>query len=250
MPVRILIADDNAQVRTVMREVLEAAGGWEIIEAENGEEAVAKAREFKPGLIILDLAMPAKDGLTASREISGELPGIPILMHTLYFSRQIQIEAAKAGVRKVVPKSDTTALVSAVQDALNPNLQPVSHEDPSLILPEHEAVRYRTEDRIRELCVRILGTTNDAALPGMLLELRDTLHAHIESFRARLAEYPAIPERRARNGVSSSGANAEAAVAEPAKTGKSDASSEALSIGDALPEERKSTPESKAADRG
>jgi DNA-binding NarL/FixJ family response regulator len=250
MPVQILIADDNAQVRTAMREVLEAAGGWEIIEAKNGEEAVIKAREFKPGLIILDLAMPAKDGLTASREISEELPGVPILMHTLYSSRQIQIEAAKTGVRKVVAKSETTALISAVQDVLNPSLDGVPSEDPSLVQAEHEAARHRTEDRIRELCIQILQSNDDAALPATLLELRDTLHAHIESFRARLAEYPAIPERRARNCVSSTSVNAKTGVAEPAKTGKSDAKGEALPIADAGPEGLKSSPESKVANGG
>lgn len=243
MPVRILIADDNAQVRTAMREVLEAAGGWEVIEAENGEEAVAKAREIKPGLIILDLAMPAKDGLTASREISEVLPGVPILMHTLYSSRQIEIEAAKTGVRKVVAKSETTALISAVQDALNPNPQAVSSEDPGPVRAGHEAVPHRTEDRIRELCLQILGSNDDAALPALLAQLRDTLHAHIESFRARLAEYPAIPERRARNGVSSTGVATES-TAVPSQAEKSDAAGDAAQIANSE-EGNTSTPEPK-----
>jgi CheY-like chemotaxis protein len=247
MPVRILIADDNAQVRTAMREVLELAGAWEIIEAGNGEEAVAKAQEFKPALIILDLAMPAKDGLTASREISHLLPEMPILLHTLYFSPQIQIEAAKAGVRKVVAKSETAALVSAVQDLLNPNLDPVPQEDIPLThnYAEGKTV-WRTEDRVRGLCAQVLSTTDDAALQTMLAELRDLLHTHIESFRARLIEYPSIPERRTRNGVSHSDPPAEAAAAEPPQVEKSEATREAPQIPNAA-EEPKSPPGSKAA---
>ena len=67
MPVRILIADDNPVVRTALRHLLESVGHWEIIDVENGLEAIAQAQEFRPNLIILDLVMPVMDGLTAAR---------------------------------------------------------------------------------------------------------------------------------------------------------------------------------------
>lgn len=180
-----------------MREVLEVSGNWEVIEAENGMEAIEKAEEFKPRLVILDLVMPGKDGLTASREIARLLPGTPVLMHTLYFSPQIQIEAAKTGVRKVVPKSEAAALVSAVRDAIEKEQEESSDE-----VREGEGDRQRAEDRIRDLCVQIVTTKDDSSLEAMLVELRGSLHRHIEGFRARLAEYPILTERRARNGVS------------------------------------------------
>src|ERR1700688_2999302 len=100
MPIRILIADDNALVRTAMRQVLESVGPWEIMEAADGKQAVTMALEIRPNLIILDLAMPVKDGLTTARELVKLLPEIPILMHTLYWSPRIELEALKAGVRK------------------------------------------------------------------------------------------------------------------------------------------------------
>jgi DNA-binding NarL/FixJ family response regulator len=243
MPVRILIADDNSQVRTAMREVLEIAGGWEIIEAGDGEEAVARALEFQPGLIILDLAMPAKDGLTASREISEFLPETPILMHTLYDSPQIHVEAAKSRVRKVVPKSETSALLSAVHELLNPSEPPAPPGD--LAHTKGEAVRQRTEDRIRDLCAQILSTNNDVALQPVFSELRHLLHTHVESFRARLAGYPAISERRARNDVSSTGAVAEPAAIDPPQAGKLDSAGEAPQIANAE-EDPKTPPASKA----
>jgi two-component system, chemotaxis family, chemotaxis protein CheY len=197
MPARILIADDNSSVRAAMREVLQVAGEWEVIEAENGEQAVERARECNPRLIILDLVMPAKDGLTASREIIRMLPGTPILMHTLYSSPQIQIEAAKMGVRKVVPKSEAVALVSAVQEVLGADAgipkTPVQDSE-----PDEEEARERTEDRIRELCTRVIATDDNAALETMLSDLRECLHRHVESFRARLVKYPVLSERRTR----------------------------------------------------
>ena len=117
IPFRILIADDNALVRTAMREVLEEVDEqWEIVEAADGRDAVRKAQQLRPELVILDLVMPVSGGLTASRQISKLLPRVPILLHTLYWSEEIELEAAKAGVRKVVRKSETHALVSAVQD--------------------------------------------------------------------------------------------------------------------------------------
>lgn len=197
MPLRILIADDNASVRTAMREVLEVNGSWEVIEAENGEQAVEKARKFKPRLVILDLVMPAKDGLTASREIAKLLPGTPVLMHTLYFSPQIQIEAAKTGVRKVVPKSEAAALVSAVREAMQDDAGMASQKTAT----DHEDEGRRAEDRIRDLCIQIATTKDDSALEAMIVELRGSLHRHVERFRARLVEYPLIPERRDRDGL-------------------------------------------------
>lgn len=247
MPVRILVADDNPQVRSAMREVLEAAGGWEVIEAENGEDAVAKAQEFKPGLVILDLAMPVKDGLTASREISNLLPGTPILLHTLYSSPQIQIEAVKTGVRKVVPKSETTVLISAVQDLLNPGESPPSPEDVNPVASDRD-IRQRSEDRIRELCAQILSTTTNDAPQPVLSELRDLLHTHIESLRARLAQYPSISERRARDSVSPPGALESSAAnsSQAEKVEGSDSTRETPRLADA---KKKPQPESKASSR-
>ena len=118
MPTQILIADDNALVRNALRHVLESTENCQVIEAENGEEAIARAEESKPDLIILDLAMPLMDGLRAARALIKKMPEVPILMHTLYWSPRIQVEAIKIGVRKVVAKSESSVLVAAVREIL------------------------------------------------------------------------------------------------------------------------------------
>ena len=115
MPTRILIADDNPLFRTALRHVLEASDPWEIIETRDGQEAVAKAVETRPDLIILDLAMPVKDGLAAAREISKLLPETPILMCTLHASPPIEPEARKYGVRQLVSKSESIEIVAAIR---------------------------------------------------------------------------------------------------------------------------------------
>jgi CheY-like chemotaxis protein len=120
MPTRILIAEDSLAVRTALRTLLQDAGPWEIIAVENGQDAIAKAQELKPNLVILDLVMPVMDGLRAARQISQMLPDVPLLMHTMHWSPQVEVEAQKVGVRKVVPKSDSRLLVSTIQQFLTP----------------------------------------------------------------------------------------------------------------------------------
>jgi two-component system nitrate/nitrite response regulator NarL len=120
MPQRILIAEDNPAVRNALRTLLEGAGYWEILEVENGQQAIAKAPELKPNLIILDLVMPVMDGLNAARQISKLLPDTPMVMYTMHWSPQVEVEAQKVGVRSVVAKSDSSLLVSTVQQLLAP----------------------------------------------------------------------------------------------------------------------------------
>jgi NarL family two-component system response regulator LiaR len=198
MSIRILIADDNASVRGAMREVLEGADEWAVIEAENGKEAVEKAQEFRPQLVILDLAMPVMDGLTASREIVKILPGTPILLHTLYSSPEIALEAGKSGVAKIVPKSEASALVSAVHEALHSGTIAALEKSAAVVSSETTSERRRTEDRVRALCMLLLTAKDDKVIEATLVELRDALHQHVEHFRARLAEYPVVSERRVR----------------------------------------------------
>ena len=102
MPTRILIADDNPLFRRTLKRVLESVDHWEIIETQDGDEAVRKSLETSPDLIVLDLAMPVKDGLTAAREISQALPHTPLLMCTMHASAQLEIEAQKSGIRQVI----------------------------------------------------------------------------------------------------------------------------------------------------
>jgi len=120
MPTRILIADDNAVFRGTLRQLLQAVDHWEVVEAHDGQEAISKAVELQPNLVILDLAMPVKDGLAAAREISQLLPEVPILMCTMHMSSHVEAEALKSGVRKVFSKSDSAFLIEAVRQ-----LQPV-----------------------------------------------------------------------------------------------------------------------------
>jgi CheY-like chemotaxis protein len=94
--------------------------GWEICgDALDGKEAVARATELRPDLIILDYAMPRLDGFSAAKEIHKLLPTVPIVLHTLYASTELDFAANKFGIRRVVDKTKSGALISAVEELLS-----------------------------------------------------------------------------------------------------------------------------------
>src|SRR5579859_6575788 len=83
MPVRILIADDDAAIRRLLRRLIETHGGWTVCaDARDGHEAVDKTEALRPDVVILDLAMPDMNGLQAAREISRNHPDLPMLLFT------------------------------------------------------------------------------------------------------------------------------------------------------------------------
>jgi len=115
---RILIADDKPQVLRVIRSLLEAHPGWDVCaEAQNGAQAVERAKQCSPDLVLLDLAMPELNGFEAARQISRELPGVPIFLNTLYASPQVEREAENAGVQRVISKSEEYLLIPAIEEA-------------------------------------------------------------------------------------------------------------------------------------
>jgi CheY-like chemotaxis protein len=119
MAKQILIADGHEAVRQGLRALLQAIPGWEICgDATDGKEAIAKATELRPDLVILDYAMPGLDGLSAAKQIHEVLPTVPIVLHTRYASTELNLVANKYGIRKVVDKK-SGALISAVEELLS-----------------------------------------------------------------------------------------------------------------------------------
>jgi DNA-binding NarL/FixJ family response regulator len=117
-PKRILVVDDNPAVRGYLRGILEQHEGWRVCgEARDGRDAVERFREVGPDVIVIDFQMPGMNGLDAARIIGRLAPEIPILMVTLFLSRQLSEEAMKAGIRGACAKTEISCVVEAV-DAL------------------------------------------------------------------------------------------------------------------------------------
>ena len=95
-PLRILVAEDEALTRTILRARLEKLGHQVVAEAENGVQAVDAARTHKPDAIIMDIRMPEMDGIEAARQIVGERP-TAILFLTAFSEDTLVEQASDAG---------------------------------------------------------------------------------------------------------------------------------------------------------
>lgn len=95
-PLRILVAEDEALTRTILRARLEKLGHQVVAEAENGVQAVDAARTHKPDAIIMDIRMPEMDGIEAARQIYGEKP-TAILFLTAFSEDTLVEQASEAG---------------------------------------------------------------------------------------------------------------------------------------------------------
>jgi DNA-binding NarL/FixJ family response regulator len=116
---RIFVIDDNPAVLHYLRGILEQQTGWQVCEeARNGREAVQRFKEIRPDLVVLDFQMPEMNGLDVARQIIQLSPETPILMVTLFLSKQLAEEARKVGIRGACAKADISSVVDAVEALL------------------------------------------------------------------------------------------------------------------------------------
>ena len=118
--VRVLVADDFETVRKGVCAILSSREDVEVCaEAANGEEAVRKAKELKPDVVIMDFSMPVMDGLEASRRILRAFPDMPILMFSMHRMAALTQAAKSAGVSGFVTKGESAQnLLQALDSVL------------------------------------------------------------------------------------------------------------------------------------
>ena len=102
---RVLLVDDHALFRAGLATLLKAWGLQVVSQAGNGEEAIAKAREFHPDLIFMDINMPSLNGLEATRVIKTESPDTKIVILTVSDDEQDLFEAIKSGAEGYLLKN-------------------------------------------------------------------------------------------------------------------------------------------------
>ena len=103
----ILIVDDHPAIRKALRAAFEDQPGFTVCgEAEDGFDAIGKARRLAPDMIVLDLRMPVMDGLEAARELRRLFPQMPLMMLTCYHSSAAEKQALASGVTAVFSKPD------------------------------------------------------------------------------------------------------------------------------------------------
>jgi DNA-binding NarL/FixJ family response regulator len=115
--IRILIADDHEVVRSGLRTILESQAGFAVVgEASDGKSAVEATLATQPDVVVLDYAMPARNGVEATREIRAQSPRTEVLIFTMHDSEDIVQDVLAAGARGYLLKADASNhLIAAVQ---------------------------------------------------------------------------------------------------------------------------------------
>jgi DNA-binding NarL/FixJ family response regulator len=119
--IRILIVDDHEVMRLGIRNLLEAVPNWNICaEASSGREAVDKAFQYLPDIIIMDITMPGMNGLEAASEIGRSRPDLPVILFSLHLSESLVSHFESGGIRGAVGKGEAARdLVEAVKKVLS-----------------------------------------------------------------------------------------------------------------------------------
>lgn len=116
----VLIVDDAAFMRMMIKDILVKNGYNVVGEAENGEVAVEKYKELSPDLVTMDITMPEKDGITALKEIKAINPNATIIMCSAMGQQAMVIDAIQAGAKDFIVKPfQAERVVEAVSKALS-----------------------------------------------------------------------------------------------------------------------------------
>jgi len=191
--VRVLIVDDHAIVRKGIRALLSEADGFEVVgEADNGQEAVLRAEESSPDVILMDLLMPGMDGIEATRQITSRRPGAHVLVLTSFAADNKVFPAIKAGASGYLLKdSSPDELVRAIRQvhrgepSLHPTiarklLQEVAH--PAELQPAPEALTGREMEVLRLIAQ---GLSNQE-IADRLVVSEPTVRAHVSRILGKL----------------------------------------------------------------
>jgi len=110
MPPRILIVDDSALIRGILRQIFELEPGWQVSgEAGNGKEGIERAQQVHPNFIILDISMPVMNGLEAAKALTQLMPSVPLIMFTSFMTARLESECQAVGVKRVFVKGGPLA---------------------------------------------------------------------------------------------------------------------------------------------
>jgi CheY-like chemotaxis protein len=116
----ILVADDQADLRRIVRILLTRGTSWEVVEAVDGDDAVAVAAQHDIDAAVLDQRMPGRNGIDVADVLRGRGFGGPIVIFSAYLEPEILAEAERLGVRSV-PKGEIALLTEVLRAALFPD---------------------------------------------------------------------------------------------------------------------------------
>lgn len=158
--IRVLIVDDHAIVRMGMVALLNAQPNMEAVgEAKNGELGVKAALKLRPDVIVMDILMPVKNGIEATREIKAALPDAKILILTTSTSATDLASALEAGATGVIPKTTSNATLLSAIRSVAAGKRTVTNEINEIIASD-PPIQGLTEHQLDMLASIVRGLTN------------------------------------------------------------------------------------------
>lgn len=180
--IRVLLADDHTMLREGLRRSIEGAGLSVIGEAGDGDEVVRLADELRPDVILMDVSMPVRDGVEATRLIRDHNPDIAIVMLTMHADADVVQRAVRAGATGYLVKDCTTdEIVKAVrmaangETALSPELAASMLKEAAK--PQGESVLSKREEEVLQLIAEGLST----------VEVAERLYISVKTVKNHLA---------------------------------------------------------------
>jgi len=190
---KIVIADDHSLFRESLRTLLEARGHQVVGEAANGREAVLRAREKRPDLVLMDLAMPVLDGLSAIKILVAEQPEVKVVAVTASEDDRSLFDAIKSGAQGYILKNldadEFFSLLEAVgrgEPALTPALARKLLREfakPGQLKDSPDALTEREMDVLRCL---VEGITSNRKLAERLGVSENTVKFHVRNILDKL----------------------------------------------------------------
>lgn len=104
---KFLIVDDVLSFRLILRQILQKHEGWVVVgDAHNGMEAVERVLELTPDVVLMDVAMPLRNGIEATRQIKQIMPQTRIILFSGHFDEEFRCEGMRAGADAFLYKED------------------------------------------------------------------------------------------------------------------------------------------------
>jgi DNA-binding NarL/FixJ family response regulator len=195
--VRILIADDHALFRDGLRSLLQAQGHEVVGEARNGNEATELAGKLLPDLVLMDVSMPELDGVSATKRLTEQQPGIKVVMLTASEHNETLFDAIKAGAQGYLLKNlEADEFFALLDRASNgePALTPAfarkllqEFAKPAAVVESAGTEPDALTDREREVLeLMVEGVTSNRKLARRLNLSENTIKFHVRNILDKL----------------------------------------------------------------